>query len=289
MLEPQLRLSGSPADISTNMLEPQLRLSDSHTDIGTDMLEPQLRLSDSHPDIGTDIKPQFRLPGFDADFQHGPSHTTASSDAPILRVVRPLPGSERQPSSVHGGVRISPHDQEPFCDLPPGSSPASADCQPCRNIRPSTRRPLRTPYLADLTDPGGTFGTLPRPPEQCQLPEVSSIKFTDTGDAFGSLPRPPEFPLDTTSWTIDLCQPTTYAYMDDIVTITFDGLSIVYVTTVPNRHSPYTHKYIYTPNELARDFIDSDSDDDIPDLMDPDNSDSDDDMPDLGFSVAQAA
>ena len=95
----------------------------------TDMLESQLRLSDSHPDIGTDIKPQFRLPGFDADFQHGPSHTTASSDAPILRVVRPLPGSERQPSSVHGGVRISPHDQEPFCDLPPGSSPASADCQ----------------------------------------------------------------------------------------------------------------------------------------------------------------
>ena len=74
--------------------------------------------------------------------------------------------------------------------------------------------------------------------------------------------------------------------MDDIVTITFDGLSIVYVTTVPNRHSPYTHNYIYTPNELARDFIDSDSDDDIPDLMDPD---SDDDMPDLGFSVAQAA
>ena len=259
--------SGSPADISTDMLEPQLRLS-----------------------------------GFDADFQHGPSPTTASSDAPILRVVRPLPGSERQPSSVHGGVRISPHDQEPFCDLPPGSSPASADCQPCRNIRSSTRRPSRTPYLADLTDPGGTFGALPRPPERCQLLGVSSTKFTDVRNAFGSLARPPGFPSDTTSWSTDLCQTTTLAYLDDIVTITFDGLSMVYVTTVRDRHSLCTHMYIYSPSELARGFTDSDddvpdrmgpddsdSDDDIPDLMDPDDSDTDGDMPDLGFSVAQAA
>ena len=155
-----------------------------------------------------------------------------------------------------GGIRISPHDQEPFCDLPPGSSPASADCQPCRNIRPSTRRPLRTPYLADLTDPGGTFRTLPGPPGQYQLPEVSSVKFTSTGNAFGNLPRPPEFPSDTASWSIDLSQPTTLAYLDDIVTVAFDDLSIVYVTTVPNCHSPYTHEYIYSPNELARDFID---------------------------------
>ena len=77
---------------------------------------------------------------------------------------------------------------------------------------------------------------------------------------------------------------------------------MVYVTTVRDRHSLCTHMYIYSPDELARGFTDSDddvpdrmgpddsdSDDDIPDLMDPDDSDSDDDMPDLGFPVAQAA
>ena len=68
---------------------------------------------------------------------------------------------------------------------------------------------------------------------------------------------------------------------------TFDGLSMVYVTTVRDRHSLYTHMYIYSPNELARSF--TGSDDDVPDLMDPGDSDADDDMPDLGFSVAQAA
>ena len=39
----------------------------------------------------------------------------------------------------------------------------------------------------------GVFGTLPRPPELHQLPEVSSIKFIDTGNTFGSLPRPPDY------------------------------------------------------------------------------------------------
>ena len=77
---------------------------------------------------------------------------------------------------------------------------------------------------------------------------------------------------------------------------------MVYVTTVRDRHSLFTHMYIYSPDELARGFTDSDddvpdrmgpgdsdSDDDIPDLMDPDDSDADGDMPDLGLSVAQAA
>ena len=77
---------------------------------------------------------------------------------------------------------------------------------------------------------------------------------------------------------------------------------MVYVTTVRDRHSLCTHVCIYSPDELARGFTDSDddvpdrmgpddsdSDDDIPDLMDPDDSDADGDMPDLGLSVAQAA
>ena len=77
---------------------------------------------------------------------------------------------------------------------------------------------------------------------------------------------------------------------------------MVYVTTVRDRHSLCTHMYVYNPSELARGFTDSDddvpdrmgpddsdSDDDIPDLMDPDDSDADGDMPDLGLSVAQAA
>ena len=62
---------------------------------------------------------------------------------------------------------------------------------------------------------------------------------------------------------------------------------MVYVTTVRDRHSLCTHMYVYNPSELARGF--TDSDDDIPDLMDPDDSDADGDMPDLGFPVAQAA
>ena len=77
---------------------------------------------------------------------------------------------------------------------------------------------------------------------------------------------------------------------------------MVYVTTVRDRHSLCTHMYIYSPDELARGFTnsdgdvpdrmgpdDSDSDDDIPDLMDPDDSDADGDVHDLGFPVAQAA
>ena len=77
---------------------------------------------------------------------------------------------------------------------------------------------------------------------------------------------------------------------------------MVYVTTVRDRHSLCTHMYIYSPDELARGFTDSDDDvpdlmdpddsdsgDDVPDLMDPDDSGADDDMPGPGFSVAQAA
>ena len=130
------------------------------------------------------------------------------------------------------------------------------------------------------TGPDGAFGALPRPPEQCRLPGVSSVQFVDASHAFGDLPRPPEFPSNTASWSADLCHTTTFIYLDDIVTIDFDDLSLVRVTTIPNRHSPYTQKYIDSLNELARGF--TDSDDDVPELMDPDDSDADDD-------VAQAA
>ena len=64
---------------------------------------------------------------------------------------------------------------------------------------------------------------------------------------------------------------------------TFDGLSTVYVTTMPNYPSSCTHTYINSSDEHVYSFADSDddSDDDVPDLMDPDDSDIYDDMPDL--------
>ena len=134
---------------------------------------------------------------------------------------------------------------------------------------------------------GNAFGNLPRPPEQCQAPEVLSTKLIDTNNPFGDLPRPPEYPSDTAQLSIDICQPTTLVYTDDTVTTTFDGLSTVYITTLP------THKYISSPNNFQG-FSDSDDDsdyyDDLPDLTDPDNSDTDDDdMPGLELGLAQAA
>ena len=95
-------------------------------------------------------------------------------------------------------------------------------------------------------------------------------------------------------WSIDLCQATTFVYLDDIVTTTFGDLSTVHVTTIHNYSSSCTHTYINNLNEHVHSFdddsdADDDSDDDdVPDLMDSNDSVADDDMPDLGFVVAQA-
>ena len=73
----------------------------------------------------------------------------------------------------------------------------------------------------------------------------------------------------------DLCQPTTLVYIDDVITTTYDGLSIVDVTTLPNNHSQF-HAYASSPDEHFNGYSDTDSDDDsvyddLPDLMDPDD------------------
>ena len=59
--------------------------------------------------------------------------------------------------------------------------------------------------------------------------------------------------------------------MDDVITTTYDGLSIVDITTLPP-----THEYTSSPNEHFDGYTDSDDDsdyDDLPDLMDPPSSD----------------
>ena len=99
---------------------------------------------------------------------------------------------------------------------------------------------------------------------------------TDTGNALGDLPRPPVLPSGTAPWSSDLCLPTTFTfvYLDEIVTTTFDGLSTTVCVTTYNHRSPH-NKYNCGPDEHVQDFTDSDddSDDDIPDLMDPDDED----------------
>ena len=64
-------------------------------------------------------------------------------------------------------------------------------------------------------------------------------------------------------------------YIDDVITTTYDGLSIVDVTTLPNNHSQF-HAYASSPDEHFNGYSDTDSDDDsvyddLPDLMDPDD------------------
>ena len=57
--------------------------------------------------------------------------------------------------------------------------------------------------------------------------------------------------------------------MDDVITTTYDGLSIVDITTLPP-----THEYTSGLNEHFDGYTDSDDDsdyDDLPDLMDPDD------------------
>ena len=94
------------------------------------------------------------------------------------------------------------------------------------------------------------------------------------GNAFGNLPRPPEPPLGQALWwSHDLSSPTTLVYIDDVITTTYDGLSIVDVTTLPNNHYQ-SHTYTSSLNEHFDDYTDSDDDsiyDDLPDLMDPDD------------------
>ena len=62
-------------------------------------------------------------------------------------------------------------------------------------------------------------------------------------------------------------------YIDDVITTTYDGLSIVDVTTLPNNHYQ-SHTYTSGLNEHFNGYNDSDDDsvyDDLPDLMDLDD------------------
>ena len=107
---------------------------------------------------------------------------------------------------------------------------------------------------------------------ESDVPGLRELK----GDAFGNLPRPPESPSEQALWwSHDLCQPTTLVYIDDVITTTYDGLSMVDVTTLPNNHSQF-HAYASSPDEHFNGYSDTDSDDDsdyddLPDLMDPDD------------------
>ena len=101
---------------------------------------------------------------------------------------------------------------------------------------------------------------------ESEVPGLRELK----SNAFGNLPRPPESPSEPALWwSHDLCPPTTLIYMDDVITTTYDGLSIVDITTLPP-----THEYTSSPHEHFDGYTDSDDDsiyDDLPDLMDPDD------------------
>ena len=74
------------------------------------------------------------------------------------------------------------------------------------------------------------------PPLRHSESDVSGLRELK-GNAFGNLPRPPEPPLGQALWwSHDLSSPTTLVYIDDVITTTYDGLSIVDVTTLPNNH-----------------------------------------------------
>ena len=94
------------------------------------------------------------------------------------------------------------------------------------------------------------------------------------GNAFGNLPRPPESPSEQALWwSHDLCPPTTLIYLDDVITTTYDGLSVVHVTTLPSNRYP-SHTYTSSLNGHFNGYTDSDDDsdyDDLPDLEDPDD------------------
>ena len=107
---------------------------------------------------------------------------------------------------------------------------------------------------------------------ESDVPGLRELK----GNAFGNLPRPPESPSEQALWwSHDLCSPTTLVYIDDVITTTYDGLSIVDVTTLPSNHYQ-SHAYTSSPDEHFNGYTDSDDDDDsdyddLPDLMDPDD------------------
>ena len=299
--------SSSSTLIDTNG-GPRHRLSDFHTDLTDD---PPLRHSGfidyllSTPrsvPIDSPLRHSgFVAPDFHAYVTGEPRLQISDSGIPDLCEVHSLHEFGRQlPASVHGAALTSP----PNTKDPTGLKDIlrDNDCRDAwfasikdelRSIIVSMDPPLRhleydVPGLRGLN--GNAFGNLPRPPEQCRVPEVLSTKLIDTNNPFGDLPRPPEYPSDTAQLSIDICQPTTLVYYVDDVVI-FNGFSTAYVTTLPDCHSP-THKYIFSPNNF-HDYPESDDDsdyyDDLPDLMDPDDSDADDDMPSLELGLAPAA
>ena len=174
-------------------------------------------------------------------------------------------------------------------------NPRSATCRPCHSTRTSVllRPPVPCPTSPRITeDPTAFQDIIPRdhawfaykdeikkliesmdPPLRHSESDVSGLRELK-GNAFGNLPRPPEPPLGQALWwSHDLSSPTTLVYIDDVITTTYDGLSIVDVTTLPNNHYQ-SHTYTSSPDEHFNGYTDSDDDsvyDDLPDLMDPDD------------------
>ena len=244
----------------------------------------------------------FVAPDFHAYVTGEPRLQIPTSGIPDLCEVHSLHEFGRQlPASVHGAALTSP----PNIKDPTGLKDILRD-NDCRDAWFASIKDELRSIIVSMDPPlghleydapglrgfnGDAFGNLPRPPEQCRVPEVLSTKLIDTDSPFGDLPRPPEHPSDTAQLSIDLCQPTTLVYYVDDILI-FNGLSTAYITTLPDYHSP-THEYISSPNNFhgypdSDDDSDDDSDyDDLPHLMDPD--DSDDDMPGLELGLAQAA
>jgi hypothetical protein len=137
----------------------------------------------------------------------------SKSSIPDLCEVPSLHEFERQPpASVHGAALTSPpntKDPTGFKDILRDNDSRDAWFasikDELRSIIVSMDPPLRhleydAPGLRGLN--GSAFGNLPRPPEQCRVPEVLSTKLIDTDSPFGDLPRPPEYPSDTAQLSI---------------------------------------------------------------------------------------
>ena len=230
-----------------------------------------------------------------------PSQTEAASpksteSTPVLSRAASSPGSTPvvfHAASSPGFAPVIPRAASPNlphdADALRAPNPRSATCQTCRSTRTSVllRPSVPCPTSPRTTDDPTAFkDIIPRDayigeikrivvsmdPQESDVPGLRELK----GNAFGNLPRPPESPSEQALWwSHDLCQPTTLVYIDDVITTTYDGLSIVDVTTLPNNHSQF-HAYASSPDEHFNGYSDTDSDDDsvyddLPDLMDPDD------------------
>ena len=207
-------------------------------------------------------------PGFpppNPSLTSNPSQTEAASpksteSTPVLSRAASSPGSTPvvfHAASSPGFAPVIPRAASPNlphdADALRAPNPRSATCQTCRSTRTSVllRPSVPCPTSPRVTDDPTAFkDIIPRdhawfaykdeiksiiismdPPLRYSESDVPGLREL-TGNAFGNLPRPPESPSEQALWwSHDLCQPTTLVYIDDVITTTYDGLSIVDVTT----------------------------------------------------------